>query len=228
MKKKLNILYEDKNILIINKPAKVLTVATSKEKEHTLYQEVSAYVKKQYPKNKIFIVNRLDKDTSGIVVFAKNEQTKQNLQKDWKEKAKVREYIAIVEGKMKEREGTRKNYLYEDKTLYVHETDNPKKGELAITHYQVLQQSNKYSLVKIIIETGKKNQIRVHLKGLGNPIIGDKKYGATKNPLGRLGLHATYLELEISKGNVLKIECPAPKEFYQVFGSAANEKKSND
>ena len=100
MKKKLNILYEDKNILIINKPAKVLTVATSKEKEHTLYQEVSAYVKKQYPKNKIFIVNRLDKDTSGIVVFAKNEKTKQNLQKDWKEKAKVREYIAVVEGKM--------------------------------------------------------------------------------------------------------------------------------
>ena len=227
MKKKLNILYEDKNILIINKPAKVLTVATSKEKEHTLYQEVSAYVKKQYSKNKIFIVNRLDKDTSGIVVFAKNEKTKQILQKNWKAKAKVREYIAIVEGKMKQKEGTIKNYLYEDKTLYVHETANPKKGELAITHYQVLYQSNKYSLVKIQIETGKKNQIRVHLKGLGHPIIGDKKYGAMKNPLGRLGLHATYLELEITRGNLLKIECPVPKEFHQVLRRVITEKNKS-
>ena len=107
--------------------------------------------------------------------------------------------------------------LYEDKTLYVHETNNPKKGELAITHYQVLQKKNKYSLIKIRIETGKKNQIRVHLNGLGHPIIGDKKYGSTKNPIGRLGLHATYLELEITKGNTLKIECPAPKEFYQIL-----------
>ncbi len=217
MKKKLNILYEDKDLLIINKPAKLLTIATFKEKENTLYQEASAYVKKQYPKNKIFIVNRLDKDTSGIVVFAKNENTKNFLQEDWNKNAKIREYIAIVEGKMTSQQGTIKNYLFEDKTLYVHEKKYGRKEEYAITHYQVLKTTNKYSLVKINIETGKKNQIRVHLKGLGFPIIGDKKYGATKNPLGRLGLHASFIELHLAKDKVLKIECPAPKEFYQII-----------
>lgn len=214
MKKKMDIIYEDKELLIVNKPTKRLTVGTDKIKENTLYHEASDYVKKSYPKNKVFIVNRLDRETSGLVVFAKNEVTKKNLQAHWDEVA-TREYLAIVEGKVTKKEQTLKSYLREDKTLRVYETTE-KNGRLAITHYEVLASIKAYSLLKIRIETGRKNQIRVQLSGIGHPIIGDKKYGATKNPLGRLGLHASYLELK-TKAKSLKLFAKIPKEWKNMF-----------
>ncbi len=217
-KKKLDLLYEDKNLLIVSKPSKLLTVGTEKQRTNTLYQEVSAYVKKQHPKNKVFIVNRLDRDTSGIVVFAKNEKLKKEIQDHWSDWAKNREYLAVVEGRMDRKKGTIKNYLYEDKRFYVHETSDVSKGALAITHYEVLKETNKYSLLKIQIATGRKNQIRVHLKSLNHPIIGDKKYGATKNPLGRLGLHAIRLDLVVPTiKKDLHINTEVPVEFFKMF-----------
>lgn len=214
--KKIVILYEDKDLIVVSKPAKLLTIRTDKEKTHTLYQEVSAYVKKQHPKNKVFIVHRLDRDTSGIVVFAKNEKMKQILQAEWQERALVREYIAIVTGAMPMKKGIIKNYLYEDKTLYVRATSDPSRGKLAITEYEVLAKNKKYSLVKICIKTGRKNQIRVHLKDLGYPIVGDKKYGDKKTSVGRLLLHASYLKLLLPNGKVLEITARLPKEM-QMF-----------
>ncbi len=214
--KKIVILYEDKDLIAVSKPAKLLTISTDKEKTHTLYQEVSAYVKKQHPKNKVFIVHRLDRDTSGIVVFAKNEKMKQILQAEWQERALVREYIAIVTGAMPMKKGIIKNYLYEDKTLYVRATSDPSRGKLAITEYEVLAKNKKYSLVKICIKTGRKNQIRVHLKDLGYPIVGDKKYGDKKTSVGRLLLHASYLKLLLPNGKVLEITAKLPKEM-QMF-----------
>ena len=214
--KKIVILYEDKDLIVVSKPAKLLTISTDKEKTHTLYQEVSAYVKKQHPKNKVFIVHRLDRDTSGIVVFAKNEKMKQILQAEWQERALAREYIAIVTGAMPMKKGIIKNYLYEDKTLYVRATSDPKRGKLAITEYEVLAKNKKYSLVKICIKTGRKNQIRVHLKDLGYPIVGDKKYGDKKTSVGRLLLHASYLKLLLPNGKVLEITARLPKEM-QMF-----------
>ena len=214
--KKIVILYEDKDLIAVSKPAKLLTISTDKEKTHTLYQEVSAYVKKQHPKNKVFIVHRLDRDTSGIVVFAKNEKMKQILQAEWQERALAREYIAIVTGAMPMKKGIIKNYLYEDKTLYVRATSDPSRGKLAITEYEVLAKNKKYSLVKIHIKTGRKNQIRVHLKDLGYPIVGDKKYGDKKTSIGRLLLHASYLKLLLPNGKVLEITARLPKEM-QMF-----------
>ena len=214
--KKIVILYEDKDLIAVSKPAKLLTISSDKEKTHTLYQEVSAYVKKQHPKNKVFIVHRLDRDTSGIVVFAKNEKMKQILQAEWQERALAREYIAIVTGAMPMKKGIIKNYLYEDKTLYVRATSDPKRGKLAITEYEVLAKNKKYSLVKICIKTGRKNQIRVHLKDLGYPIVGDKKYGDKKTSVGRLLLHASYLKLLLPNGKVLEITAKLPKEM-QMF-----------
>ena len=214
--KKIVILYEDKDLIAVSKPAKLLTISTDKEKTHTLYQEVSAYAKKQHPKNKVFIVHRLDRDTSGIVVFAKNEKMKQILQAEWQERALVREYVAIVTGAMPMKKGIIKNYLYEDKTLYVRATSDPKRGKLAITEYEVLAKNKKYSLVKICIKTGRKNQIRVHLKDLGYPIVGDKKYGDKKTSVGRLLLHASYLKLLLPNGKVLEITARLPKEM-QMF-----------
>ncbi|MBR1818342.1 MAG: RNA pseudouridine synthase [Bacilli bacterium] len=217
MKKKMDILYEDKNLLIINKPSKLLTIASAKERINTLYHQASDYVKKQYPKNKVFIVNRLDKDTSGIVVFAKNEEIKKKLQNHWTEYAIVREYRAIVEGKMRNKQETLKDYLYEDKTFKVH-VSNKNQGDLAITKYQVLDYKNTYSNLKIEIQTGKKNQIRVQLSNIGNPIIGDKKYGAKRNPISRMGLHASYLELKMPKyKDILKINAPIPVQFQRMF-----------
>lgn len=218
MKKKMDLVYEDKELLVVNKPAKILTIATEKEKFRTLYHEASDYLKKKNPKNKVFIVHRLDKDTSGIVIFAKNEQIKEILQKNWDEYAINREYVAIVEGKMPKKSDKIINYLKESKTLEVFVTDDEKNGKKAITNYEVLKEFGPYSLLKINIETGRKNQIRVALANLGHPIIGDKKYHATKNPIGRLGLHASKIVLKNVKAKQeYCFEAKIPKDFTEMI-----------
>lgn len=210
--KKMDIIYEDKEFLVVNKPAKKLTIATSKEKIHTLYHEASEYVKKKHKKNRIFIVHRLDRDTSGIVVFSKNEKLKFALQNQWNELAINREYLALVEGNLK-KSGTIRSYLKETKTLLTY-SSKKKDGKLAITHYKPLIHSPKQSLVEIHIDTGRKNQIRVHMKDLGHPIIGDKKYGSTKDPFHRMCLHASKLELihPATKKHYI-FEAKTPKEL---------------
>lgn len=212
--KKLNIIYEDKELLVVDKESHQLTIATEKRENNTLYSEASTYVKKQYPKNKVFIVHRLDKDTSGIVIFAKNQDKKISLQNNWSNVK--REYLCIVEGKMPKQKDTLKSYLAESKTLEVYSTKDPKKGKLAITEYEVLQTNNKYSLLKINIKTGRRNQIRVQLSDIGNPIIGDKKYHSTSNPIKRLGLHASLIEYQ-EKGKTYHFETKYPKEFTKLF-----------
>ena len=185
-KKKLDIIYEDKEIIVINKPTKQLCISTNKEHIHTLYSEVSAYVKKQNPKNKIFIVHRLDKDTSGLILFAKNERIKTLLQNNWN-KLVDRRYLALVEGKITKEKDTIVSYLQETNTLHVYSATTGKK---ASTSYKKLKSNKKYSLLEIKINTGRKNQIRVHLSDINHPIVGDKKYNAKTNPLNRLCLHA--------------------------------------
>ncbi len=189
--KKLNILYEDKSIIVISKPSRLLTIGTNKEHNNTLYRKVSEYVKKQHKSNKIFIVHRLDKDTSGIIIFAKTEQVKRILQRNW-DKFK-RKYIALVEGKVYKGE-TIKNYLAETKTLKTYITNDKKIGKLAITKYKPIKSNKEYTLLDIEILTGRKNQIRVHMESINHPIVGDKKYNSKKNPIRRMCLHATYLD----------------------------------
>ena len=190
-KEKLNILYEDKYLIVIEKPSGLLTIGTIKERENTLYKKVSDYVKKQHKSNKIFIVHRLDKDTSGIILFAKTEEVKRKLQRDWDKT--IRKYIALVEGNVT-KNGIIKNYLGETKTLKTFITNNKNLGKLAITKYYVLKNTKEYSLLNIEILTGRKNQIRVHMESINHSIVGDKKYGSKKNPIRRLCLHANYLE----------------------------------
>ena len=190
-KDKLKILYEDKSIIVISKPSGLLTIGTNKEHNNTLYRKVSDYVKKQHKSNKIFIVHRLDKDTSGIIIFAKKEEIKRKLQRNW-DKFK-RKYIALVEGKITKSD-TIKNYLTETKTLKTYITNDKKIGKLAITKYTPIKSNKEYSLLEIEIFTGRKNQIRVHMESIKHPIVGDKRYGAKKNPIRRMCLHATYLE----------------------------------
>ena len=168
--KKLKILFEDKNLIVVYKEPNLPTIRSEKY-EHSLYEEVYDYLHKK--NQKVFVVHRLDKDTSGLVMFAKNEKVKEVLQRYWD---KVdRYYIALVHGKTLEK-GEIKSYLKETKTLYTYST-NDKSGKYAETHYEKIDSNNQYSLLKVHILTGRKNQIRVHMKDNNTPILGDRKYG---------------------------------------------------
>ena len=217
-KDRIDIVYEDKFIIVVNKPTHLLTISTDNEKEKTLFHKVINYEKQKNKSNKIFIVHRLDKDTSGLIVFAKSEKVKKLLQDNWDKMARIRGYIAVVEGKVEKREETIKNWIKERKDFTSYTSDKPNDGKLAITKYKLLNISKSYSLLKIEILTGRKNQIRVHMNDIGHPIIGDKKYGAKTNPLKRLGLHANILELEHPiTHQLLYLESKVPKEFLDMF-----------
>lgn len=215
IKNDFEILYEDKDIIVVNKKAGLLTISTTKEKKNTLYHQVSDYIKSQNKKNNIFIIHRLDRDTSGIVIFAKSKRIKKLYQDNWNQIVINRIYIAIVEGSLKEKKGTIQTYLKENKEGYVY---SAKTGKLAITEYEVLKENELYSLLKITIKTGRKNQIRVHMKEYGNTIVGDKKYGSKIKTINRLYLHANILEIlnPITK-QLEKYEVEVPEEFYKLF-----------
>ncbi len=216
--KRLKVIYEDDELIAINKPAGLLTIATDLEKEQTAYHDVTDYVRRDNPKNRIFIIHRLDRDTSGVVLFAKNEELKYALQDSWNELVKTRGYTAVVEGTPRESEGTIHSWLKETKTHLMYSSHIPGDGQEAVTVYRVKQESKAYSLLQISLETGRKNQIRVHLKELGHPVAGDKKYGAATNPLGRLALHADTLELSHPiSGNTMRFHCDAPSTFLSLL-----------
>ena len=181
------ILYEDKEIIVIDKPCGLLSEQTAKENEKTAYQYVKQYLYKK--KENIFLVHRLDQYTSGILMFVKNKKLYDILTQNWNKYVKTRGYIAIVEGQMKKTKGTIENYLAESKTQNVYITTK-EQGKKAITHYKQIQSNKRYSMLEVYLDTGRKNQIRVHLSSLHHSIVGDSKYGAQSNPLKRLGLHA--------------------------------------
>ncbi len=214
----LTILYEDAHLVVIDKPEGLLSISTGKSDEKTAYNLLSAYVKRQNPAHKIFIVHRLDRDTSGVMVFAKSEKVKERLQASWEPSTKERTYLAIAEGKVSEPKGTIISYLKESKAFVVYSTQDPTQGQKAVTHFEVIAQSQDFSLLKINLETGRKNQIRVHLQDLGHPIVGDKKYGASSNPIRRLGLHAWILGFVHPITNEkLRFETKVPSHFRGLF-----------
>ncbi|MEG2282177.1 MAG: pseudouridine synthase, partial [Rikenellaceae bacterium] len=186
----LRIVYEDDAILVVNKRNGLLTMATDSERQRTAYYILSEYLKQQDQNNRIFIVHRLDRETSGIVVFAKSQEVQHTFQYNWNEIVLERKYIAVVEGKVEQESGEVRSYLAENKAFHVYSTQNPEDGELAITRYKRLQVGRDNTMMELELETGKKNQIRVHMSDLGHPIVGDRKYGADVSPIGRLALHA--------------------------------------
>lgn len=216
-KDKIKIIYEDKYIIVVDKPSHLLTIATDNEKEKTMFHKVISYEKSKNKNNKVFIVHRLDRDTSGLLIFAKSEKIKHILQENWDSMVKTRGYMAVVEGKVEKKEDTIKSYLKEGKNLITYST-NSKDGKLAITKYKKLKTSKSYTLLDINILTGRKNQIRVHMKEMKHPIIGDKKYGAKTNPLKRLGLHANLLVIihPVTK-EIMTFTSNPPKEFTNMF-----------
>ena len=214
--KNIDIIYEDKDIIVINKPSGLLTVATEKEKNKTAYHLVMEYLKKKNKNNRIFIIHRLDKDTSGIIMFAKNEKAKHLYQDNWNDIVKKRCYYAVIDGKMENKEGTIKSYLKENGNMVYSVKD--RSGKLAITEYKVLKERKNISLLDINLKTGRKNQIRVHMKENKTPILGDLKYGEKSKLINRLALHAYKLELinPVTK-KLLIFEASMPNEIKTLF-----------
>ena len=187
----LKIVHLDEAVIVVEKPAGLLSMGTAREKERTAHRIVNDYLKAltKEPSQQAFIVHRLDRETSGLMLFARNETIQSVFQQNWKDVTK--KYLAVVEGTPSSAEGTLRDRLLEDKSLRVRRVD--KGGELAITHYRVLRKHGKKSLLELELETGRKNQIRVQLAAMGRPIVGDRKYGATTDPARRLALHSCEL-----------------------------------
>ena len=210
----LEIIYEDNNIIVVNKPSGILTISNKNEKENTLYRQVSNYLKKK--KEKVFVIHRLDFDTSGVIMFAKNQKVQKLYQDNWNNLAKMREYTAVVEG-ITEKKGHIESYLKQTKTLLVYSSKN-KDGYFAITDYVRVKHNDKYSLLKIYISTGRRNQIRCHMHDINHPIVGDSRYKSKTNPIKRLVLHASTLKIINPLTNELMIfTSDVPKEFNEII-----------
>lgn len=217
--KGIKVVYEDEYLIAVEKASGILSIATDKEREKTAYNIVKNYVKSRNPLEKLFIVHRLDRETSGVMIFAKTEEMQQILQTNWQKMVLERTYVAVVEGKVEKNNDTIVSYLKENSAFVTFSSDKEIEGsKKAITHYTVLKRSKGFSLVEANIETGRKNQIRVHMQSLGHSVVGDKKYGATTNPLGRLGLHAKSIIFKHPKtGKVLSFQTGIPAKFSGMF-----------
>lgn len=216
MRKDIKVLFENEEFLAVDKPEGLLSVESDKDTE-SAFLYAHAYLSEKNKNARPFVLHRIDKETSGVLLFAKDIKIHSMLRMKWGELVKTREYYAVCEGIFEKKSDTILSYLKENKNNLMYSTQDPT-GQKAITKYEVIKESENYSLLRVYIETGRKNQIRVHMQALGHPIVGDDKYGHTKNPLGRLGLHASKLELEHPKtGEIISVSSPLPPSFKSLF-----------
>ncbi len=215
---RIQLIYEDADVLVINKGYGILSMSTDTKKDGTAYSIMREYVKYHNPRAQVFIVHRLDRDTSGLMMLAKTPLAKENMQHNWNNMVISRKYVAVVEGVLEQDEGVVKSYLAETSQFEVYSTDDPSKGQLAVTRYKKLRTGNGYTLVQLELDTGRKNQIRVHMKDLGHPIVGDRKYGAQNSPIRRLALHAQTLRFvhPITRKD-MNFELPIPSRFTNLL-----------
>lgn len=229
-REKLPIIYEDDYIIALNKPFGLLSVASDKEKAITAYRLVMDYVQDKDRKNRIFVVHRLDKETSGVLIFAKSDELKEAFQNSWNDLVSKRGYYAIVEGNLTKKEDTITNYLKMNSLnlMYIASNKDPK-AQKCITKYNVLKENKKYSLLDVNIFTGRKNQIRVTLGSLGHFVLGDDKYGEPANPINRLCLHAYELDIKNPlTGKVYKLKAPIPDDFNLLMKNPDYVKESKN
>jgi len=214
----IRIVYEDDALIVIEKPAGLLTIASETEKVKTAYYQLNEFLKQRSAgtRERIFIVHRLDRDTSGLLMFAKSEEVKMALQSSWKTAEK--RYCAVVEGTPEKKEGTIESYLRETKSLKVYSSREQGQAKHAATKYLVVKHGREYALLDIVLETGRKNQIRVHLADIGHPVAGDKKYGARTDPFKRLALHAHLLCFNHPvTGEAMRFESKLPDRFSMLM-----------
>lgn len=212
---RLQLVYEDDDVIVVNKGYGLLSVSTeSHRNEESAFSILRDYVKRQHPTNKLYVVHRLDRDTSGLMMFTKTEEAQEALRHNWNNMVLERTYVALLEGALRQDSGYVKSRLAENSQFVVYSTDDPGEGKLAVTHYKVLKRANGFTLAEFSLDTGRKNQIRVHCKDLGHPIVGDRKYGAKHSPINRLALHARTLRFAhpITRKD-MRFETPVPSRF---------------
>lgn len=214
---RLQIVYEDDDILVVNKGYGLLSVGTEKVHKGTAYSLLKDYLKRKDPRNKIFVIHRLDQNTSGLMMFAKNVEAKEAMQHNWNNMVLERRYVAVVEGRLEPEKGEIRSYLAENAAHEVYSTPNADEGKLAVTYYQVESCRNGYTMVSLQLATGRKNQIRVHMKEAGHPIVGDRRYGARTSPIHRLALHAESLRFVHPRTRKdMNFHSPLPASFRRL------------
>jgi RluA family pseudouridine synthase len=214
----ISILYEDRDIIVIDKPTGLLTIGTDREKSKTAHFILNDYVRKGNSKSssRVYIVHRLDRETSGVVIFAKSEQVKRFLQDNWENTEK--HYLSIVYGNLKEKEGTISSYLTENRALRVYSTKDSLKGKLSHTTYKVIEETKGFTMVDVNLITGRKHQIRVHFSEMGHPVVGDKKYGPDETVSKRLALHARSIMFNHPfSRKPMTFDTGVPEEFNRLF-----------
>ena len=216
--KELDIVFEDPYLFIIDKHPGLLSMSNN-SRQQTVQTVLNRYLEKGGGRNTSHLVHRLDRDTSGLMVYAKDVQTQQSLINSWQQLVSDRRYLALVEGEFEQTRGRVQSWLTEDKKFVTHSSPVDNGGKYAVTHYNVLASSNGYSLVECELETGRKNQIRVHMADLGHPVVGDRKYGSADDPMRRLGLHAYMLCFTHPvTGKHMRFETPVPYCFEKLLG----------
>ena len=215
----LSILHEDDDVIVVLKANGLLTVGTERERENTAQAYLNDYLREK-GEERIHVVHRLDRETSGVLVFAKSFEAREALKAKFAVHNVERIYVAVIEGAMEPAEGTIRSNLLERKDLRMESVSSHPDAKHAVTHYKTVAASDQYALLEITLETGRKNQIRAHLSEAGHPIVGDRLYGSAINPLGRLGLHARLLGFDHpSTGKRMTFTAPLPRVFRQPFGS---------
>ena len=226
--KGLPVLYEDRDIIVVDKPGGLLTMGTERDKSRTAHTILNEYVRKGDPRsrNRIYIVHRLDRETSGILIFAKSEGAKNFLQEHWQETEK--RYLTIVYGSLSPKTGTISSYLAENSAFTVYSTPDPAAGKLSHTEYITLKETKGFSLLEIHLLTGRKHQIRVHLSEKGHPVVGDRKYGKGNDPYSTLALHARSISFTHPvNGRRLFFETGIPEFFTRLVGKTGPESGSH-
>lgn len=216
--KGLTIIFEDEYLIVVDKEPGLLSIATEREKRETAYSIISEYLKSKQRDARVFVLHRLDRETSGLMMYAKSPEIQEALQKNWDKLINTRSYIAVVEGNIIPADGTITSWLTEDKNYVMHSSFRDNGGQKSITHYKTLKSSHYFSMLTLNLETGRKNQIRVHMKHIGHPIVGDKKYGSKINPIKRISLHAHELFFTHPvTGEFFEFKSPIPRKMQQLI-----------
>ncbi|PCJ28107.1 MAG: RNA pseudouridine synthase [Flavobacteriales bacterium] len=212
------IIFEDDDLIVINKRCGLLSIGSEKEKRQTVYRVLTHHIQQENPVARLFVVHRLDREASGLMVFAKNKQTQVDLKDSWQKTFPKNLYLAVTEGTIEKDKDTISSFLNESKALIVYSGNNPKLGKKAITNYSVVKKNEFFTLLEATQETERKNQLRVHLKSIGHPIIGDKKYDAKQNPINRTALHLRKINfIHPASDQKMEFETKVPEDFLKIF-----------
>ena len=216
----LAILHEDNDVIVVLKAHGLLTVATERERDSTAQAYLNVYLGQKKGEERIQVVHRLDRETSGVLIFAKNAYAREQLKEQFAAHTTERVYIAVIEGRMDPEAGTFSSYLRERRDLKMQSVAEHPDAKFAVTHYRTIESNDRYSMLEVTLETGRKNQIRTHLSEAGHPVLGDRMYGSTVNPIGRLALHAKLLGFDhpVTRKHMV-FTAPVPKAFRGVFKS---------